>query len=134
MKFGYYKDDEKGYVCGRVDERGCVVERSKEDYPYSYDGFVVWGNNKNANGTVYSDRLFQFDHKKHDDLCMKHFGNKGQYWDKREPKEIQVFLRDFFNSPDLVLSMIMEYCNWSTGYPCWRFDYIHSQGESYENS
>lgn len=108
-----------------VDEHGQQVNRSKRDYPYSYDGFVTWrgGENDEAASTIYSDRLLQWDYEKHNDLCLKHFGNEGQYWDSRSPSKIEAFLRDWTGNQALRLILIMEYCNVSNGYPCWRFDY-----------
>ena len=108
-----------------VDEHGTPVKRTKQEYPYSYDGFVSWrgGENKEANNTIYSDRLLQWDFAKHDRLCEKHFGNKGQYWNSREPKLIEAFLRDWLVDQNLKLIFVMEYCNVSSGYPCWRFDF-----------
>ena len=110
---------------GRIDENGNVVKRSKEEYRYSYDGFIQWrgGKNEDANGTIYSDRLLNWDFKKHDRLCQKVFGNKGQYWDRRNSKDIEKFLRLWTGDKKLKLVSVMEYCNWANGYPFWRFDY-----------
>jgi hypothetical protein len=121
-----YRDNQGKMVIGPVDEHGQPVERTKQQYPYSYDGFVQWRdtNKPKANGTIYSDRLTQWDFPKYDLLCMKHFGNKSQYWDSREPEKIEAFLRDWCEDPELELTMVMEYCNVSNGYPCWRFDYF----------
>lgn len=49
-----------------VDEFGKPVERTKFDFPYSYDGFVTYraGNNSEITGTVYSDRLSESDYEK----------------------------------------------------------------------
>jgi hypothetical protein len=114
---------------GSIDEHGNRVVRTKLTHPYSYDGFVLhrFGSNKESNGTIYSDRLLQWDFAKHDRLCMKHFGNKGQYWDNRDPKLIEAFLRDWCKDPGLRLILVMEYCNQASGYPCWRFDYKTSK-------
>lgn len=112
-----------------IDEFGNRVEKTKSTHPYSYDGFVVFraGTNKEANGTVYSDRMRQWDYDKNKKLCYKHFGNESDYWNNRTPDKIQSFLRDYMNDPDLKLILIMEYCNQSSGYPVWRFDYHHSK-------
>ena len=114
-----------GVVSGLVDEYGHPVKRTKLTNPYTYDAFVEWrgGENREANGTIYSDRLLQRDFNKHDRLCEKHFGNRGQYWDKREPSQIEAFLRDWTECKDLKLILVMQYCNQSSGYPLWRFDY-----------
>jgi len=118
--------DENGFTSfGKVDEFGKPVKRTKQTHPYSYDGYIQYrgGENEEANGTIYSDRLLQWDFDKHDALCMKHFGNKGQYWNDRDPKKIQAFLRDWTDNQKLKLIFVMEYCNQSSGYPVWRFDY-----------
>lgn len=114
-----------GFYVGDVDEFDKPVERTKQQYPYSYSGFVQWrgGKNEEADGTIYSDRLLQWDYKKHNDLCKKHFGNQRQYWTQREPKKIESFLRDWTKNDKLKLILVMEYCNASNGYPLWRFDF-----------
>lgn len=110
---------------GGVNEHGKPVSRTKSEHPYSYDGFIVWrgGENKEANITQYSDRLYQSDYKKYNELSKKHFGNEGQNFSDREPKKIEAFLRDWCDAPKLKLVFIMEYCNASNGYPLWRFDF-----------
>lgn len=114
-----------GGLCSAVDEHDKPVQRTKHSHPYSYDGFMLWrgGKNEEANGTIYSDRLLQWDHDRHNDLCKKHFGDEGQYWNDRDPKKIEAFLRDWCDNQELKLIFIMEYCNAASGYPCWRFDY-----------
>lgn len=118
-----------GCFFGQVDEHGQLVKRSKCEYPYSYDGFVTWrgGENKEANGTIYSDRLLQWDYKKYNELSKKHFGNEGQIFYDRQPKQIEAFLRDWTGDENLRLILVMEYCNVSSGYPLWRFDYAKSK-------
>lgn len=115
---GYFFTD-----LGPVDEYGKPVSRTKSSHPYSYDGFITWrgGENEEVNDTTYSDRLFQQDFRKYDQLCDKHFGDKSQYFSRREPEKIEAFLRDWYNKPKLKLIFIMEYCNVSSGYPLWRF-------------
>lgn len=97
--------------------------KTKQSHPYSYDPFTIFKIEGECTGSVYTDRLYQWDYKKHNALCQKHFGNEGQYWDNREPEVIQAFLRDYLNKPALVLIKIIEYCNISNGYPVWRLDY-----------
>lgn len=105
-----------------VDEHNRPVRRSKQEYPYSYDGFVTYRNGKNEeiNFTVYTDRIDR--DPKYDELSQKHFGNQGQIWFNRSPLEIQSFLRDLYSDPKLKLILVMEYCNVSSGYPLWRLD------------
>jgi hypothetical protein len=127
-----YGMDGIGYFGLQCDEHGVPVRRTKITNPYNYDGFVVWrgGSNSEAKDTIYSDRLYQWDYKKYNLLCLKHFGNKGQYWDDRDSKKIEAFLRDYTECPSLRLILVMEYCNQSTGYPCWRFDYTFDEEET----
>ncbi len=107
-----------------VDEHGNPVKRTKHTHPYGYDGFVLWQDKTvKVTGTIYSDRLLEWDFAKHDKLCKKHFNNTSQYWDQRNPEHIQAFLRDWCEKPQLKLGLVMQYCNLATGYPCWRFDY-----------
>jgi len=112
-------------IQGPIDEHGNPVKKTKQSHPYSYDGFVQYrgGKNEEADNTIYSDRLLQWDRGKHDELCEKYFGDKRQYWSDRGPKAIESFLRDWTDSQDLKLIFVMEYCNVSNGYPCWRFDF-----------
>jgi len=117
-----------------VDERGEPVKRTRHTHPYSYDGYVQWrgGENEECNGTVYSDRLLQWDYDKHNDLCKRIFGDTGQHWNpsNRDPKKIEQFLQEWMEDPGLKLILIMEYCNASSGYPVWRLDYKSSPSKS----
>lgn len=106
-----------------VDEYGVPCKRTKYEYPYSYDAFVLWKTDGVSNDTVYSDRLWQWDYVKHDKLCKKHFGDEGQRWNRRNPFLIEQFLRDWNDNQNLILIRIMEYCNKSNGFPLWRFDF-----------
>ena len=114
-----------GCAIAPLDEHGNPVKRTRLTHPYNYDGFVLWrgGENGEATGTIYTDRLIQWDFDKHDELCVKHFGNRGQYWDQREPEKIEAFLRDWTGCAELRLILVMQYCNQATGYPTWRLDY-----------
>ena len=113
------------FVHPYVDLEGNPIKRTPQTHPYNYDSFVTWmgGDRKDATGAIYSDRLFQWDSDKHDRLCQKHFGNRGQYWDKRDPKEIEAFLRDWTDNQSLRLIYVVQCCNQASGYPCWCFGY-----------
>jgi hypothetical protein len=116
---------------------GRRVTRTKQTHPWSYDEFVKWkapGGLVEKSGT-YSDRLYQQDSKKHDELCLKHFGNKGQYWDQRSPAKIEAFLIDYLDCfEDVKLVRICEGCNQATGYPYWRFDYTYTRQKPEEKA
>jgi len=105
-----------------VDEHDNPVKRTKDTHPYSYDGYVVWrgGKNEEVTGTAYSDRLREWDCKKYDSLSEK-YGNPGS-WNTKNPAEIEKFLQEYNDEPELKLILIMEYCR-NNGYPLWRFDY-----------
>lgn len=96
-------------------------DSSGSDYEYSEP--CIFDNEQKATDTVYSDRLFQWDHIKHDELCKKYFGNEGQSWSCRKPSLIEAFLRDYMNDQNVVLCRIEQHENRATGYPLWRFDY-----------
>lgn len=97
-------------------------------HPYSYDPFTIWKRQGAApNDSVYSDRLLQWDFKKHNELCQKHFGNKGQRWDNRSPELIEKFLQDYLDDPTLSLCEVIEGCNQSNGYPYWCFRFFSSK-------
>ena len=119
---GWAFDDGFDYF-GPVDEHGEPVQRTKQSHPYSYDGFVLHrlGRNEEATMTVYSDRLAQWDDEKYVQCCERHM--PGKRWDNASPEQIQAFLRDYTGEPALRLILVMEYCNYASGYPVWRFDY-----------
>ena len=114
--FGYF--DYKN-----LDREGNIPSRTKSSHPYSYEPFVTYrnGENKEINDTVYSDRLYQWDYEKYNKLCEKHFGDKGQYFSNRDPKNIENFLKEYYNNDSLELILIEEGCNYSSGYPYWIF-------------
>lgn len=116
-------------VFGNVDEFGNIVKRPPATHPYSYDPFVVWEHperNKSlqADDTVYTDRLWQWDYSKAEKLCFRHWGNVGQMFYDREPEQIQAFLRDYLDVPNLTLVLIMQCVHLGNGYPLWRFDFV----------
>jgi hypothetical protein len=125
-KTDYSMGDNMGHVfySRYRDENGDPIERTPLTHPYSYQGFVLWGKNSQfINACVYSDRIYEWDYKKHNELCMRHFGNEGQYWENRDHQKIEDFLKDW-TGKNVRLLMIMQHCNQATGYPCWSFHYI----------
>lgn len=118
--------DEKGkpFWLSPEGERNFTSKRTPISHPYSYDPIILFTNTEvKASNTVYSDRLFQWNSDKHDKLCTEYFGNRGQVWRDRAPESIQSFLRAYIADQSIALVRIVEYCNPSNGYPCWRFDY-----------
>ena len=111
-----------------IDENGNPVKRTPDTHPYNYDGFVNWRVKGEYNSCVYTDRLLMWDWDKHNRLCRKHFGNEGQYWNDRDPKLIEAFMRDWTENPDLKLVMVMQHCNQATGYPAWSL-HFHKETE-----
>lgn len=76
-----------------------------------------------ATDTIYTDRLIEWDYEKYNKLCKKHFGNDGHFWDKRESRKIESFLRDWVDDEKLELVMVSKSKNRLNGQPLWRFDY-----------
>lgn len=121
------KMDDGSYRVLPMGPDGRPVTRTKETHPYNYDEFVVWESGVPIKNGVYSDRLYQWNPNKHDRLCEKHFGNRGQYWSNRSREKIEAFLKDYFECfVDLKLVRICEGCNQASGYPVWRFEYTYS--------
>jgi hypothetical protein len=104
---------------------------TKQSHPYCYDPFTIWGaprQNPECNGTVYTDRLDQWDRGKYERLAAKHYriGDHGERpFDSHNCKGhlIERFLRDWFDDPELKLLRVVEYCSPATGYQTWRLDY-----------
>lgn len=110
---------------GPVDYNGNPVEKTKHDYPYTYDSFVTYrnGSNEEVNHTVYPDRLISWGRKKYDKLAEKYFGGSGHYFSGRSPESIERFLQEYYENPKLKLIVIQEGCNVSNGYPYWVFHF-----------
>ena len=113
------------YPYQMVDEHGNMIYggvktgKTPFSHPYNYDPFVVWEQEGEADSSVYTDRLLQQEYKKHNRLCLKHFGDEGQVWSDREPKKIEAFLREWMDNDTVVLIKVMQHCNQATGFPLW---------------
>lgn len=79
-------------------------------------------SDKEPDGTVYTDRLYQRDHEKHDRLCEKHFGDTGQIWRDRSAEDIEAFLCDWFDK-EVEVVKIEEKKHQARGFYLWRIDY-----------
>lgn len=115
---------------------GNPVKRTPQAFPYSFDEYVQYkatGFNpydSNYSG-VYSDRMFQWDHDKYSEACRIAFNNQGgQYFDHRDPKDIEHFLSVYFDKP-IYLKAVLKGCNQATGYPYWVFLYTEKQEVRY---
>jgi bisphosphoglycerate-dependent phosphoglycerate mutase len=113
------------YTCidyNYIDLDGNLVKRNKEKYPYGYDPFVIWrGDYKEGkNDVVYSDRMYQWDHKKYEGCIKAIWTDCRQHFSDSNPKDIESFLSLYFDKK-IKLTAIMEGCNVSNGYPYWIF-------------
>lgn len=113
----YYKD-------GNCIQQSSVPVKTKASHPYSYDPIVQYHNpDLTATSSAYTDRIFRWNSKQHDELCKKHFGNIVQYWNDRDPSKIEEFMQDWCKNKNLKLVTVTEYCNQTTGYPTWLIEF-----------
>jgi hypothetical protein len=131
-----------GMLHPKLNEHGLPF-RTKEEYPYSYDEFVVWQSRKDEAidkmeniHTVWSDHLYRFANERgldYNGACREVWGNERQDFFNRQPKDIEKFLRIYFQKDDIEILKISEGCNASNGYPYWKFiiqaDYTKKDGE-----
>ena len=107
-----------------INQHGELVKKSKLDYPYSYDPFLIYRKlpNSECNTTLYSDRLInRMDYETWDALRLKHKLPVGHSFDNCCPLRIESFLQEALDQPTLVLGYITEMANVSNGYPVWMF-------------
>lgn len=117
---------------------GNPVKRTPEDFPYSFDEYVQYKardfnpyDDSKYSG-VYSDRMFGWDHDKYCEACRIAFDNSCvQYFDRRDPKDIEYFLSVYFDKP-IYLKAVLKGCNQATGYPYWVFLYTEKLEVRYE--
>lgn len=116
-------------VFGFLDEYGQAISRTPVSNPYSFDGFIIAGtpyirgNEPEHLSTVYDDRMRAHDYSHYRALQQMHLGKETDRYDGIAVDRIEALLRDFFQNPGLTLRLVMKYCNVSTGYPCYRFDF-----------
>lgn len=79
-------------------------------------------SDKDPDRTIYTDRLYQWDHEKHDRLCKKHFGDTGQVWRYRDPEAIEAFLCDWLDK-EVEIVTIEPQIHQARGYKLCRIDY-----------
>jgi len=119
LKCGYmpfvldYNFDDKKYV-------QLKNEHPISDFKYSYTSFISWYDKKvTPEASVDTDRIWEMLPSKHDRLCRKNFGDIGQWWQDRKPKDIENFLREWYKEPKLKLAFVKQNCKKSNGNPYW---------------
>src|SRR5262249_1554438 len=109
---------------------------TRQSHPYCYDPITIWGAprpSKECNGTVYTDRLDQWDRDKYARLAKKHYQSGDSCYERPfdfpqcKGHLIERFLRDWFDDPKLRLLRVVEYCSPGTGYQTWRLDYVSAR-------
>lgn len=118
-----------GKRVGPYDIDGNPVRRTKAEYPYSYDCYVIYQKNDKVDKrahAVYSDRLWQQDSEKYD-KSWKDAGGDGYRFDNAPTDVVEKFLRLFYGDNELSLEAIGEGANQSTGYPYWVFWFKQSR-------
>ena len=107
-----------------VDINGNPIKRTPFTDPYSYEEYVIWKGEYDTQNSdaVCSDRLLQWDYEKYQRCCNAIFGNTGQMFNDREPKQIEQFLSLYFEQK-IKLTAIMQGCNHASGFPYWVFFY-----------
>ena len=100
------------------------IKITEKEYQNYYAPHIVWKGKEDIkeSNTVYSDRLIQWDYEKYNECCKSIWNNEGQYFNNREPEDIEKFLNLYFNKK-VKLTAIMRGCNVSNDYPYWIFYY-----------
>lgn len=97
-----------------------------DDKLMNSDCYIWKSDDEFYTSMVYSDRLYQWNPKLHDELCQKYFGNTGQYWNNRTPVDIQSFLGEYLNLT-IKLVAVAQHRNKTTDYPYWSFFILEDQ-------
>lgn len=105
---------------------GRPIKRMPEDYPYSYDTFILWKTDEcieeKSQTTVYSDRLFSWDSKKFSKAYESVWGKTSPYFYDKSIEDIKKFL-GLYLKKEIRLTLVAQGCNHSTGEPFWMFNY-----------
>lgn len=122
--------DYKNFCSYDID--GNKLERTKQSHPYSYDPFTIWRvlPKESETGSFYTDRMYQWDYELTTELVKKHFNTQSQYFDKYTAEQLEPFVRERFNKPNLKVVALREYCNAATGYPVWLITYSEPKPEN----
>ncbi|MCK9542639.1 MAG: hypothetical protein M0R03_11490 [Novosphingobium sp.] len=92
-----------------------IPKKTKSTDPYNYDTFIIWHDKyKKYKGAVYTDRLFQEDHKKTEELCTKHLKSR---WELCEKDELTNFMREWMSDNTIEVIALAETCHAQSGHP-----------------
>lgn len=106
-----------------MDIQGNIVPAPAKPKRHWADPVVMYDTGEKAISCKDSDRLWSENSTLHDELCLRHFGDVSQWWNNRKPEQIQAFLRDFLQKPELVLVQVQKMYNINSGFPIWHFQY-----------
>lgn len=115
-----------------LDFENNVIERTEYEHPYSFSTRCTWAimgkkreqiEKMDSRGGVYSDRLQHEDSLKFEMACRSVWGDQGQRFESRFPKDIEKMLQIVYANPKLKLYRILKSCNVSNGYPVWYFGF-----------
>jgi len=93
--------------------------RTKEEWPYSYSPYYLWGQSEKGCDAVYSDRMAQWDNDKAKAAlaAVADLNCRYGYWGQEGTSK---YLTAYFGKPTEAVAAA-EGCNVSSGYPYWIF-------------
>lgn len=106
-----------------MDVYGNMTPVRKEPKRHWAAPVVTFDNGMTANGHNDSDRLWFANIDKYNEVSRRLFGSESHWWDGRTPTQVELFLREFFDNPKLILVQIQKMYNVSSGFPIWGFSY-----------
>lgn len=110
---------------GIIDKDGEEFKRAVALGAIEPDGSVIIFSKEKTNGlsigSAYSDRMYVWDPDKFNKAHLEVFGNSGQYFDDKNPEQIELFLSKYFDKNTLRLTEIRRWVNRSNGFPLWSF-------------
>lgn len=112
--------------------------RTRSEYMYSYSPILRYQGNDTDHpnlSSVYHDRMWGWDYDKYRRCAKEAYGDAGQMGlENHSITQHEKLLRSFFDDETIVLVRLIEYCNASNGYPCYRFDYYSTKEKTDEMS
>ena len=72
--------------------------------------------------TIFSDHIILNDFPLWESLAEKHFGNKGQDFNKHTQNKIEAFLKDYLKNDTVFLKRVIFSADAATGFPIWGFE------------